>query len=133
MAYVNFAYYRDIYHGTAIAESDFPRLADIATADINLVTFDRAVEKMAGTDTDLIDLIKRATCAVAETNQAIEKSGGADAITQESQGRYSISYGANSSKQKTNFEKIKDAAYRYLANTGLMFNGFYAGEYDSKC
>jgi hypothetical protein len=130
MAYVDFDYYEDEYFGTAIAEADFPRLALLASADIDSMTFDRAAPVVtAAEDTATIALIKNATCAVAEEIQRIEKAGYLDGVTSESQGRYSVTFGANSNRSRSNQEKLETAAARFLSNTGLMFKGFYSGEY----
>lgn len=130
MAYADFTYYEDTFLGTTIAESDFPRLALRASAQIDRVTFNRAAPIItADTDTDTIDAIKMATCEIAETLQTIESADGADVITSESQGRYSVSYGSGSSRMLTNQQKIQAAARLWLENTDLLFAGFAAGEY----
>lgn len=129
MAYVDYSYYTNTYHGVAVSASDFSRIANTATAHIDAVTFSRAAATIGvGEDTALIDKIKMATCAVADVVKVIE-SGDVDGVTQESQGRYSVSFGANSSRAQTHAQRITAAASVYLANTGLMFAGFYRGEY----
>ncbi len=126
MAYADFTYYSATYLGTTIAEADFPRLALRASAVIDQITFGRAA-----TDTDNTNAIKNAMCAVAEEIQMQDAAGSVDGITSESQGRYSVSYGSNSSKTKSNQSKLEDAAKVWLANTFLLFPGFNAGEYGS--
>ena len=126
MAYADFTYYEDTFLGTTIAEADFPRLALRASAVIDQITFGRAA-----TDTDNETAIKNAMCAVAEEIQTQESAGSVDGITSESQGRYSVSYGSNSSKTKSSQSKLEDAAKVWLANTFLLFPGFNSGEYGS--
>lgn len=126
MSYADFTFYEDTYLGNAIAEADFPRLALRASAQIDRITFGRAV-----TDTDNETAIKNAMCAVAEEIQRQEQGDNVDGVTSESQGRYSVSYGANSSKSRTNTQKIEDAAKLYLEDTSLMYAGFADGEYGS--
>ena len=126
MAYADFTYYEDTFLGKTIAEADFPRLALRASAVIDQITFGRAA-----TDTENTNAIKNAMCAVAEEIQAQESAGSVDGITSESQGRYSVSYGSNSSKTKSNQSKLEDAAKVWLANTFLLFGGFNPGEYGS--
>ena len=126
MAYADFTYYSATYLGTTIAEADFPRLALRASAVIDQITFGRAA-----TDTENTNAIKNAMCAVAEEIQTQESAGSVDGITSESQGRYSVSYGSNSSKTKSNQSKLEDAAKVWLANTFLLFGGFNSGEYGS--
>lgn len=126
MSYADYAHYSTVYLGNAIAEADFPRLALRASAQIDRITFGRAA-----TDTDNETAIKNAMCAVAEEIQRQEQSDNVDGVTSESQGRYSVSYGANSSKSRTNTQKISDAAKLYLEDTSLMYAGFADGEYGS--
>lgn len=126
MAYADYTFYSTQFFGTAIAESDFPRLALRASAAIDEITFGRAeVETVEATVTK----IKNAMCAVAEEIQTQEQNSGVDAVTSESQGQYSVSYAANSTRARTNTRKQQDAAHPWLANTGLMFAGFATGEY----
>ena len=124
MAYADFTYYSTSFLGTAIAEADFPRLALEASAVIDRITFGRAA-----TDTENTTAIKNAMCAVAEELLNQRNAGGADGIASESQGQYSVSYLANSSRSKTNLEKLSNAARLWLDGTFLMFAGFNAGEY----
>ena len=124
MAYADFTYYSTSFLGTAIAEADFPRLALEASAVIDRVTFGRAA-----TDTENTTAIKNAMCAVAEELLNQRNAGGADGIASESQGQYSVSYLANSSRSKTNLEKLSEAARLWLDGTFLMFAGFSDGEY----
>lgn len=124
MAYTDYTYYTGTYKGTAIAQSDFDRLAVRASAVIDLVTFDRAAAVVsAATDTTTIDKIKMAVCAVAEEIQDQDASG-VDGITSERLGNYAVTYGANSKAALSNEAKQARAAKLYLGNTGLMFPGF---------
>jgi hypothetical protein len=129
MAYADFTYYISAYLGTAIAESDFPALAQRASAVIDRITFQRAAVDFAANTN--VTAIKNAMCAVAEELQRQDRAGGADAVTSESQGRYSVSYAAHSERMKSNSQKLQDAARLYLDGTFLMFAGFVSGEYSS--
>ena len=130
-AYADYSYYTTAFGGTAIASSDFTRLALRASAIVDQLTFNRVAPIItANTDTATIDLIKMATCEVAETMQTVE-SGGADGITSESIGSYSVSYGAGSSRSLPAMEKYIYAARLWLGNTDLLFRGFAADEYGS--
>ena len=119
MAYVDYAFYSTTYHGTAIAPSDFDRLAERASAAIDFMTFDRAA---AVVDTAVIDKIKMATCAVAEEIQIQDASTG-DGITSERLGNYAVTYAAGSKAAMTNEAKQAQAARLYLWSTDLMFPG----------
>jgi hypothetical protein len=127
--YATYSYYTATFLGTAIASTDFSRLALRASAIIDQLTFNRAsVIVTAATDTATIDLIKMATCEVAEAMQAVE-TGGADGITSESIGSYSVSYGAGSIKSLPAIDKYMQAARLWLGNTELLFRGFATDEY----
>ncbi len=125
-AYADFAYYSGTYLGTSIAEADFPRLSLRASAQIDAMTFNRAQ-----TDTDNVDAIKMATCAVAEEYQRAERNN-TDAIQSESIGSNSVTYARNANAMKTASQKYQAAAKVYLGDTGLMFAGFAAGEYGNE-
>ena len=123
-AYVDYTYYTNTYLGTAIASTDFARLALRASAVIDQVTFNRAAS-----DTENTNAIKDATCAVAEELQRELADGGSDAVQSESIGNYSVTYSIGASKIMTMQQKREEAARLYLGNTGLMFKGFACGEY----
>ena len=127
MSYADYTHYSNVYLGNAIAEADFPRLALRASAQIDRLTYNRAA-----TDTDNTTAIKNAMCAVAEEIQRQEQNDNVDGITSESQGQYSVSYGSNSNRARSNQTKIVDAAKLWLETTGLMFAGFASGEYGSE-
>ena len=132
--YADFTYYTGTYLGNEIVSADFPRLALRASAVIDRVTFNRAAEVITlGTDLDLIDLIKMATCAVAEQQQANEilaiNNSGNVGIKSESVGAHSVTYIENSNLLLSDDERLKNAAAVYLGQTGLMYRGFYTGEY----
>jgi hypothetical protein len=124
-AYVDFTYYTGTYGGTAIASTDFTRLANRATVAIDLVTFAQAAAVItAATDTATIDKIKMATCAVAEEYQRLDVvNGGSKEIASEKVGTYSVTYVAGADDAKSMMGKLADAARLYLWNTGLMYGG----------
>ena len=124
MAYTEFTYYVTSFLGTAIAESAFPALALRASAALDQMTFGRAA-----TDTTNVTAIKNAMCAVAEELQRQDAQGNVDGVATESQGQYSVSYLANSSRSKSNISKLQTAAGVWLANTYLTFAGFATDEY----
>lgn len=128
--YADFTYYQNTYLGTVIAETDFPRLALRASQFIDRITYSRAAPIItADTETTDINKIKMAMCAVAEELRNQDLNAGADAITSESQGQYSVSYAANSSRAQSNQTKLINAATFWLDGTYLTFSGFNSGEY----
>lgn len=127
--YVDWAYYSTTYLGTAIAQGDFPALALRASAQVDFLTYDRAAGVIAAnTDAAMITKIKNATCAVAETLQAIAQSGGMDNIVSERVGNVSVAYGSTAQASLTNAQKVSQAASLYLGMTGLMYRGLNADE-----
>ncbi len=124
MAYADYSYYTTTFLGTAIASSDFSRLALRASAVIDQITFGRAAD-----DTTNVNAIKNAMCAVAEEIQTIDQSTNADYVTSESQGRYSVTYHSSVVDTRTDTQRHQDAAKVWLANTGLLFAGFNTVEY----
>ena len=128
-AYADFAYYNATYLGTAIDSSVFPRLALRASKVIDNLTFNRAAAYITDdTDTDTIDLIQMATCAVAEELYAEELNGGQDAIASEKVGQYMVTYSGNARAMMSNEQRQEAAARLYLGQSGLMFRGFLSEE-----
>lgn len=123
--YATITYYAGTYLGKTIESDDFARLALRASKWVDRLTFQRAAAIVtAGTATTNIDMIRMATCAIAEEMQI-----GGDAIQSESIGQNSVTYAATSSKMLTAEERYMQAAALYLGSTGLMFPGFNTGEY----
>ena len=116
--YADFAFYTDQFKGTAIAESDFDRLAMRASEELDQITFDRIAAVIeADEDGATIEKIQRATCAAAEELQKLESSGGA--VSTETVGKQSVTYAAPLSEA----QRLTRCAKRYLGLTGLMYAG----------
>lgn len=129
-AYADYTFYTTTYLGTAIASTDFARLALRATAVIDAITYNRAVVIIdADTPESTVTAIQNACCAVAEEIQTQELNNNIDGIQSESAGSRSVSYNKSARAMLSNEEKQANAAKLYLANTGLMFSGFAPGEY----
>lgn len=127
-SYADFVFYSTVYLGTAIAQADFPRLALRASEAVDRLTFNRASAIVtAATDTDAIDRIQKATCAIAEEIQKQDMTG-VDGLTSERLGNYSVTYGEGAQAAMTNAQRLSNAARMYLGSTGLMFRGFAEGE-----
>lgn len=136
MAYADYEYYTTTYLGTAIKESDFPRLALRASAFLDYYTQGRAAQN-AG-----LDALKMACCAIAEQYQYIDT---AQALAQKSLtaslesngelqsqtvGSWSKTYrsGGDSARQALSSVQAAKAALgalaqQYLAGTGLLYRG----------
>jgi len=101
-----------------------------ASAAIDQLTFNRALPIVtAATETDTIDAIKMATCAVAEELQTQSGESGSGVIQSETVGRHSVTYVQGSVRSLE--QRQSNAAKLYLGSTGLMFRGFADDEYGS--
>jgi|ERR1035437_169449 hypothetical protein len=131
--YVTYSYYTTTFLGTVIASADFARLALRASVVIDQLTFNRAAAiVLAATDTDIIDSIKMATCAVAEAYQANEADGSGGGIKSESIGSNSVTYQDGANATLSDIAKLSRAAKVYLGLTGLMYPGFNEGEFNDR-
>lgn len=136
MAYADYEYYTTTYLGTAIKESDFPRLALRASAFLDYYTQGRAAQN-AG-----LDALKMACCAIAEQYQYIDT---AQALAQKSLtaslesngelqsqtvGSWSKTYRSGGDIAQQALSSVQTAkatlgalAQQYLAGTGLLYRG----------
>lgn len=136
MAYADYTYYTNTYLGTAIQETDFPRLSLRASSFLDYYTQGRAAQ-----NADL-DALKMACCAIAEQYQAINAaqalaqkalsasldSGGE--LQSQSVGSWSKTYrsGGDSAQQALSSAQAAQAslaaiAQQYLGATGLLYRG----------
>lgn len=115
MAYADYQFYKNQYFGSTIAESDFPRLAERASAYIDNITMGRSVvyaEKR--------DELKKACCAVAEAYLKNEQGGG---VVSETVGKLTRNYAAGISNTMTERQRLYTAATQYLGMTGILYRG----------
>ena len=118
--YADYIFYTEQFRGTAIAQADFDRLAMRASVLIDQVTFDRAAAVVAaGTDTDTVDKIKMATCAVAEMLHKDESEGGE--IQSERVGNHSVTYVKGPARSL--ITRAREEAKPWLWDTYLMYGG----------
>ena len=125
MAYCNYDYYANEYMGNVIAEADFPRLAEKASAKLDVITFNRLVDEIP---TEYEKKVKDATCAIAEqiadaelSAQSIRNSGGG-IVASVSSGSESISFRQNQPTNELN-KTYYTIAQEYLTGTGLLYAG----------
>jgi len=120
--YVDYAYYSGTYHGSFITAGEFAGLAIQASAEIDLLTFDRTAPIMAdGTDLATVAKIKNATCAVAEELKQQAGIGIGGLVKSESIGQHSVTYVDDPTNR--NQARTRTAAKRFIGVTGLMFPG----------
>lgn len=66
MGYVDYEFYKDKYFGSSVPESDFLRLAERASEEVDILTFKRLRKWMPEDESDLND-VKKAICALTES------------------------------------------------------------------
>jgi hypothetical protein len=128
MSYVDYTYYQNDYHGTAITDADeFASAAASAARRIDLLTRDRARKNVTG-------WVKLANCAMAEACRRQEARGakldetGAP-VASEKVGDWSVSYAVQAEDMsaagriKALNDAMDAAGLPYLALTGLLYGG----------
>ena len=71
MAYADYEFYTTSYFGSAVPETDFPRLAERSSDFVDTMTFDRLVDGLP-TNERSQKRIKNAVCSLAELMYQIE-------------------------------------------------------------
>lgn len=141
MAYTDFTFYENTYHGNVIPADDFERIADRASDFLDVITFDRLVDGLPS-DERAATKVQKAVCAVAEELYKLELadkqalsaaaggtsssgSGGATSgvITSRSAGSESISYASPS--EMANGAKTWSAVYQAAGDEEATNNLLY--------
>ncbi len=91
MAYATYEDYTYIYFGNVVPESDFPRLAERASEEIDSMTNDRLTDWLPEKELDVIK-IKKACCSLAESLFYREQlaTAGMASVGQDSEGKGKI-------------------------------------------
>lgn len=116
MAYADFDYYSNDYKGTAIAEGDFPAVAERATDYIDYITRNRA----DGADVR----VKKACCALAEAYKVItdaKKRLASGELESEKVGSWSVTYRSGAETAANAERELYAIATRYLSS--YMYRG----------
>lgn len=130
MAYVDYEYYTNTYHGSAIGADAFPRLSERASRYIDTATLNRA-KSASG---DRLKAVQNAACALAEIMQDEERMNQAAystdrPVASETVGGWSRTFGAKSvSGTDVNLidSRKQETLLIYLGNTGLLqMRGYY--------
>lgn len=111
MIEADYNFYYTTYGGSA-PEEVFYRFKKRACIEVENLTFGRA---NSVTDEDTVERVKMAECAVVDELTRTENG----VIVSASNDGYSETYQAN----RTAKQRLRDAALRYLALTGLMYQG----------
>lgn len=115
MAYADFEFYKNVFLGNAITESEFTRLEQRASEYIDMITSGKAKYF-----TDVEECLKKACCAVAEEILKAEKGG---TVSSETVGKYTVSYGVSQDELSSKESKILRVCKMYLGETGLLYRG----------
>jgi len=118
---MDYGYYREAFGGTKIPPEDFPQYVRRAEAFVRYMTGNKAEGGQS-------DAFKNAVCAVcdvyaADDAQALAQGDGREVAAENNDG-YSVSYvtegQAGQTREETLRRKAYQAAYPYLAFTGLL-------------
>ena len=114
--YVDYQYYRDTFHGSAMTEAECPNAEIEAEAFVNAVTFGRLrrLDKIP-------DCVKDAICSAADVMGEYSKGMESD-ISSESNDGYSVTYKAALKSEECE-KSMKAKVKRHLSGTGLMYGG----------
>ena len=142
MAYTDFTFYENTYHGNVIPADDFERMADRASDFLDVITFDRLVDGLPS-DERAATKVQKAVCAVSDKLYELELaekqalsaaagsasssgSGGATSgvITSRSAGSESISYASPS--EMANGAKTWSAIYQAAGDETLTNKLLYS-------
>lgn len=114
--YVDYQYYCDTFHGSAMTEAEFSNAEIEAEAFVNAVTFGRLrrLDKIP-------DCVKDAICSAADVMGEYIKGRESD-ISSESHDGYSVTYKAALKSEECE-KSMKAKVKRHLSGTGLMYGG----------
>ena len=120
---VDYSYYRDSFGGTKVLQEDFLKYAKQAEVYIRYLTTGKS-------DGSGMDAVKDAICAVCDVyalDAAQTQADGGRAKSSENNDGYSVSYVtegvAGQTREDVLRKKAYQAAYPYLAFTGLLYRG----------
>lgn len=125
--YADFDFYQNVFHGTQFQDEEtFDSFAVKAADMLDVFTWQRIPkleEKML--PEYLIATIRKAVCAMAECEETSNPAslGISAGITSESNDGYSVSFGNAQQAQEQYEDSMKQIAYRYLAESGLLYRG----------
>ncbi|CAK0743334.1 conserved hypothetical protein [Gammaproteobacteria bacterium] len=116
MAYVDAAYYNDVFKGVPIPVADFPRLSERGSEAASFMSPYVAANGVSGLTADELTALKKATCTMTEHYGQIDTG----AYNSESIGSYSYTA---SQKQAEAEKDAVNKARRFLDAVGLTYCG----------
>jgi len=122
-AFIDYLYYLN-NGGSSIPESEFDRYAVRASYQVDFLTFNRADAIVtAGTNTQVIDRIKRATVAVADVMKACSVNQANLGVQSEKVGDHSVQYRGGGELRSQETQAVSSVVEMYLSHTGLLYPG----------
>lgn len=118
MAFADYAYYIDTYHGNRLTAAQWTTVAERAADYITYITLGKATADY--------DAVKRCNCALAEVYEDLETAranAAQGAVASETVGAYSVSYRSNEEIAALYKGQVSELCARYLAPTGLLYRG----------
>lgn len=121
-AFADYTFYSTVFGGSVIPALSFTALALKASYEVNRHTFGSAASEITTpSDTELVNAIKMATCAVAEEMQKFASSTDKiKIIKSESTGDHSVSYLSMEEINASQLQVVTEAINKYLEFTGLL-------------
>ena len=116
MAYTDWNFYENTYHGNVVPEADFPRIADRASDFLDVIAFDRLVDGLPS-DERAATKVQKAVCAVSDKLYELElaeKQANAAALAGASSG---TSGGATSGVIASRSAGSESISYASLSDT----------------
>ena len=116
MAYTDFTFYENTYHGNVVPADDFERIADRASDFLDVITFDRLIDGLPD-DERAKTKVQKAVCAVSDKLYELElaeKQANAAALAGASSG---TSGGATSGVIASRSAGSESISYASLSDT----------------
>lgn len=114
--YVDYQYYRDVFHGSSMSEAEFPNAEIEAEAFVDAVTFGR-IRRLD----EVPVCVKDAICSAADVMHEYLRGRESDIASENNDG-YSVTYRA-AVKAEDCEKAMKVKVKRHLSGTGLMYAG----------
>ena len=124
-AFIDYPYYIN-NGGSSIPTSEFDQFALRASFQVNYLTLNRAEAVITtGTNSALIERIKRATMAVADVMKECSVSQANLGVQSEKVGDHSVQYRGSEELRSHETQAISSVVEMYLGHTGLMYPGVW--------
>lgn len=134
MAYTDFTFYENTYHGNVIPADDFERIADRASDFLDVITFDRLVDGLPD-DERAKTKVQKAVCAVCDKLYQLEladKQANAAAMAGASSGTSGSATSGVISSRSAGSESISYASLSDTASGAKNWSAVYQAAGDEE-